>query len=54
MNFFRGLFSVAFIYAIGWAIFQWGYSSGADSERCARRHSYHYDKATPAFARISE
>jgi hypothetical protein len=52
MNFFKGLFSVALIYTAFWVAYQFGFMNGADSERCTRRHSYHYDSALPAFAEV--
>jgi len=39
MEFVKGLFSVMFIYAILWGIFQWGYMSGADAEMYSRSHA---------------
>lgn len=32
MEFFKGLMSVVFVYAIGWSIYQWGYMNGAETE----------------------
>lgn len=51
LGFFTGsLVALSISAAMMFGFYQWAYSRGQDSERCTRRHSYHYDKATPAFA----
>lgn len=45
-----GVMVAVFAYAIAWSIYQWGFSNGAESEECKRRHSYHFETALPAFA----
>jgi uncharacterized membrane protein YiaA len=47
MNFLRGLFSVAIIYTVGWAIYQIGFMNGHDDAMNDR--GYRFDVAQKAF-----